>query len=103
MTAIEKSIIDLYCDYVYRANCIHITICKYEKNGNEMRAEKAALTQKQFYAAASEILNKILVNMDRSTVIEGIEKCNKHYKEYYDGTSNDVFRGVDIPDIIMFK
>lgn len=103
MTKIEKMTINLFCDYVMRAQVANVTMKKADEQNNEQKWDKARAHQHEMYAAADRLLHEVIVYMDPHEVINGIEAWNKANEDNYDGTSDDELRKVDVPDEVYSK
>lgn len=103
MTKAEKMMVNLFCDYVMRAQVANITMRKAEEKDDEKKWDKASARQHEMYAVAGRLLHEVIVYMDPRAVIDGIEEWNKDNEDNYDGTANDELRKVDVPDVIYNK
>lgn len=101
MMKIEEMTIKLFCDYVMRAQVANITMREADEKDDEKKWDKASAHQHEMYAAAGRLLHEVIIYMDPHEVISGIEAWNKANEDNYDGTSDDEFRKVDIPDVIV--
>lgn len=103
MTKVEEMTINLFCDYVMRAQVANITMRKADEQGNDKKWDKAKAHQREMYAAADRLLHEVIVYIDPNEVINGIEAWNKGNEDNCDGSADDELRKVDVPDEIYSK